>query len=457
MNNKKYDIAVVGGGASGMTAAITAARLGADVIVIEKNDQVGKKLLATGNGRCNFTNTEIGKGQYFSDGIELLVPLLSGYGTADAVSFFESLGIVSYENKDGGCYPYSNRAKDVKDCFDAALRKEKVTVRCNTSVRKIAADAHEDGFVITAVMTGDAAEKNATGNHTGSKGGPDAGRVTVSASACILATGGMAAPKSGSTGDGYYYAKSFGHTIIEPHPALVGLVCADKIIQQLAGLRTKATVSLLVDGRPVREEYGEVQFNKDGLSGIPVMSLSRLATDSRMAYNTPVLSLNLFPPTMDEEESMKLLAELVSVKGRGKSVFESLCGLLADKLRAAVLSKAGINKDAAAKGVTACELGRLHRTLCGLSFPVTGSKGYDAAQATAGGIPLDEVDMGSFASLKQDGLYLCGELLDVDGICGGYNLHFAWASGEAAGRAAAREAKEKRRDIALRTGSGKKD
>ena len=422
MKDKIYDIAVVGGGAAGMAAAITAARLNADVIVLEKNDIVGKKLLSTGNGRCNFTNRLIGVGQYFSDDKKRLAPLLSAYGTSEAVRFFGELGMISRENKDGGYYPYSNKAKDVRACFDTALRQAGVSVAFSASVRKVVA---EDGdFMITVAAM------------------PEGNKAKVRAKSCILATGGMAAPKSGSTGDGYYYAKCFGHTTIEPHPALVGLLCEKKELVKLSGLRARAGVSLLLNGAAVRKEYGEVQFNRDGLSGIPVMSLSRLATDGRNTKKSVEISLDLFPPGLEPDDSPELLMDLFYKKGEGKSILEVLTGLLTEELSLAVLSVSRLKADAAAKDVTDTELFRLHSVMSDMRFPVTGAKGFASAQVTAGGVPLSEVDMITFASLKQNGLYLCGELLDVDGICGGYNLHFAWASGQAAGRAAAKKVKE---------------
>ncbi len=435
MAQKKIcDIAVVGGGAAGITAAITAKDAGADVVLLEKNPFVGKKILSTGNGRCNFTNAVMDEDKYFSDDRSGLRKLLASFQTEQAVLFFRRLGIVARKTPDGYYYPISNRAKDVRSCLENALRMRSIPVMTDTSVRKIkkapvsAAKAatdtgHEGGYVIQTV-SGDTKKE-------------------LYAKTVILATGGMAAPKSGSTGDGYYFARGLGHSVIAPHPALVKLICEDKCLSALSGLRARADVRLLIDGQICCHEYGEVQFNRDGLSGIPVMSQSRLATVALDRKQSVRLLLNLFPEDLSEDEQRLLLEELLFTSGHGKTVPEALGGLLAEELISVVLKKADLSKawaQTAASDLSKTEVDRLFFVMEELPFTVTGSKGFDAAQTTAGGIPLQEVDWDTLESKFSPGLYFCGEVLDVDGICGGYNLHFAWAGGVCAGSAAAKRA-----------------
>ncbi len=413
-----YDVAVIGGGAAGIPAALYAKEAGCDVVIIEKNPLLAKKILSTGNGRCNFTNDRMDAECYYSNDADCIPGILADYDTAAAVHFFDRLGIVSRRTTDGYYYPYSNRAKDVRGAMEAAVRCGGVAVRLQTTVTEVLSGENNAFLIRMKDLGGNISE--------------------TTAKCCILSTGGKAAPKSGSTGDGYKIAEAFGHTMVRTVPALVRLTCKGKSLRRLAGLRARATVHLFIDGQEARQEYGEVQFNADGLSGIPVMSLSRLALGALAEKKDAIITLDVFPPEYVEEEKRKLLEDLLYRYGLGKTLDEALNGLMAESLTDAVLSAAGLNGETEAAKTRPSDVFRLYQAMCSLAFPVTGSKGYDAAQTTAGGVPLREIDPRTFASKKKIGLYLCGELLDVDGICGGYNLHFAWASGTAAGIAAAK-------------------
>ncbi len=425
---KIYDVAVIGGGAAGMTAAITAADAGARVVLVEKNPIVGKKILSTGNGRCNFTNAAMDADKFYTPDRGFVQSLLASFDTEDAIQLFRRLGIVARRTPDGYFYPNSNRAKDVRECMEVALRQRGITILRDTSVRKVEQEKAPDDSMLKYYRMA-------------TKRGDNSG-VILSKTA-IIATGGMAAPKSGSTGDGYYFAKTLGHSVVPTHPALVRLICDDDRLDALSGLRVRAGVSLEVDGRTYFGEHGEVQFNADGLSGIPVMSLSRLATVGIDAEKNVRILLNLFPEDLTPEKGRALLADLLYTKGWGKNVLEALGGLLPTELVSVLLHNAASNGDLSLS--SACDLSpndfeRLAAAMEGLSFLVTGSKGFDAAQTTAGGIPPRELSPSTLESLLSPGLYFCGEVVDVDGICGGYNLHFAWASGVCTGKAAAKRA-----------------
>lgn len=419
MMDKTFDVIVIGGGAAGLCAAIGANAAGADVAVIEKNHFVGKKILSTGNGRCNFTNAKLGKEQFFSGSPEQVERIIDAFDTQSAVDFFASIGIASVQ-RDGYYYPFTNRAKDVNACFALELRRRNITVFNDMTVRQIRYDNAGSGrsFFVQAKS--------------------EDGRKNFFAKCVVLAVGGLAAPKSGTTGDGYAFAESFGHTIIPTQPALVGLRCLDKKLKGLAGLRARAHFSLLVEGKIVYKETGEIQFNKDGLSGIPVLSASRLAMGALASKRDVQIELSFLPALPGS--SVEELHARCYVNGWGKSIFEALEGLLATELIKAILNELQIDPDREANTLKEKEIARIANRIEHFSFRVTGSKGYEFAQTTAGGVDLSEVEVTSMESKKQEGLFLAGEILDADGICGGYNLHFAWATGNIAGTAAARKA-----------------
>ncbi len=395
------DIIIIGAGASGLMAALTAAEAGASVLVLEKMKQPGRKLLATGNGRCNFTNLRQEPSCYRSDTPDLAWEIYSGVPAAETVEIFERLGIPA-RSRGGYLYPMAEQARAVLQALTNACQRavSPVKFRFNTEVTAIRREDRR--FLVYS------------------------GNYPYEASCVVLAAGGKASPVYGADGAGYRLAESFGLPVTKLSPALTGIRCKEQaLFLALNGVRVQASLRLR-DGFDSYTESGEVQFAKDSLSGIPAFQLSRYVGRSESGE---------LPVTIDfvpEMTSGQLAAELArrGVSASQESAAGAFLGILPEK---------------AANVLEQCGAGKSPEDLAALAkyFPVTaiGVRGYEDAQVTAGGVPLSVINPATAECLKQPGLYLTGELLDVDGICGGYNLQWAWTTGILAGRAAAARAK----------------
>ncbi len=382
-------VLIIGGGAAGMTAAIQASQSGAQVTVIEHKDRIGKKILSTGNGKCNFTNARMEAACYRSLDPAFPMEVINRFGVRETLDFFRSLGIYPRE-RSGYYYPASNQASSVLDVLRLALAEHNVNVICEE------APAH-----IEKTSKGSFRIRTAAHSYT--------------ADALILATGGRAAPKTGSDGSGYVLAKAFGHRIIRPLPALVQLKCAEPYFKQLAGIRTEANVELLADNSPVASDQGELQLTAYGISGIPVFQVSRYASEYLERGAKVTARLDLLPGISSGDLRSYLEAHTP----------DRYIGLCNKNLMQLLWKLSGGSKE---------EFARL---LKDFRVRVTGTNGFDSAQVTAGGVDVREIDPATMMSRLVDGLYFAGELMDVDGICGGYNLQWAWSSGAIAGRSAA--------------------
>ncbi len=403
-------ILIIGGGAAGMAAAIAAARRApeADVTILERMDRVGKKILATGNGRCNLTNMEASLPHFYSKDRGALKYALEGMEPAVVLDFFRSLGLMCQEEEEGRVYPYSKQASMVLDVLLQALDGLNIRVECGSAVKEIVRSQ------------GRFAVKTAEGK-------------SYPADGVILACGGKAASKLGSDGSGYALAKAMGHSCTPLYPALVAFKCDMKDHGGLKGIRARAGLTLLAGEKILGEENGEVQFTEHGLSGIPAMQLSGRLSDLRKGETCTAL-VDLFPH-MDHD---MLLQELKARKSQD-TLENLLLGTVHKRLAYAVLKSAGLSPlSRPCVTLTNTELRRLANTLKAWPFRVTDTQGWENAQVTGGGIPLREIDLDTMQSLRQPGLYLAGEVLDVIGDCGGFNLHWAWCSGIRAGEAAAK-------------------
>lgn len=404
-----YDIAVIGGGASGLAAAVSAAdRIapGGRAAILEKNPRVGKKLLATGNGRCNLTNRNADAAAYRGDSA-FLTQILNRYPPRKILDCFSGMGLVCRELDGGRIYPYSLQASSVLNVLRRRLERSRVETLCGFSVQTIRAGS--SGFTIFA----------------------QDGRAAA-ARRIILAAGGSACPQSGSCGDGCGLARSFGHSVTELSPALVPVKTDPALVKPLRGLRFPARAVLNTNGKALAESSGEVQFTENALSGICIFDLSRYvsrAKDSRKAE----IVLDLIPEYPAERAAEYLIR--TARRDRTLSCAELAGGIFGKALGTELARRAFAGRVSGSAAESDPAL--LARTAKRLSFPVRGTFGWDRAQVTAGGVPLCEVDP-DMQSRFQPGLFLCGELLDADGICGGYNLHWAWSTGFAAGAAAAR-------------------
>lgn len=401
-------VLVIGGGAAGLMAAIKAAEAGAFVTLWEGGEEPGKKLLATGNGRCNFTNLSLEAAPFRTEHPALLKPLLSTFSPEDAVAFFRRLG-VEPQVRNGYVYPRSGQAASIRDALVWRTRELSVQMECGRKVEAICRTSR--GFRVQA------------GTH----------RITVPA--VVLAAGGSAAPATGSDGSGHRLAVGLGHSLVPVTPALVPLTAKGFPFRKTAGVRTQARVSLLVHDQFQAADTGEVQLTEFGVSGIPVFQVSRFASRALAEGKRTELRLDFFPE--ETEESMRMQWRQRKQAHPAWRSGDFLNGLLPRKLSETLLSCAGISLTDTWEQISEKKLERLLALCKGLPAEITGTKGLGAAQACAGGVPLTEVKE-SLESRLVPGLFLAGELLDVDGICGGYNLHWAWTSGRLAGRGAAR-------------------
>lgn len=403
-------IGIIGGGASGIMAAIAAARTArqAKVILLEHKDRVGKKILSTGNGRCNLTNELMNTDCFRSEDMLSVKAVLDQFGYPETIHFFESLGLI-IKSKNGYVYPRCEQAASVLDLL--VLELTRLGVEIHTGVHVIDLSRGKKGFRILT-------DEN-----------------PFFADRVILAAGGRAAKVLGSDGSGYTLARKMGHSMIPVVPALVQLKVRRHPFAKAAGVRTDAKVTALVDKRVVAEDTGELQITGYGISGIPVFQISRYIADALYKKMCAQVVVD-FLPEYDEDEVYGLL--MTRLKGReDMTVGEYLTGIFQKKLIPDILSLAGIRVHEEMKKLREDDIRRLAHSCKHSVLTIEDTNGFDNAQVCAGGVPLREIDCSSMQSRCADGLYLAGELLDTDGICGGYNLQWAWATGYIAGTHAA--------------------
>ena len=411
-------VVVVGGGAAGLMAAIAAAKQGAKVTLLEKNKQVGKKILVTGNGRCNLTNRDQSPDHYRSAESDFAAQVLSRVGMQDILKKFTEFGIFT-KNRNGYLYPYSDQAASVAEVLRLEAEHRGVKLALNTEAQAITRE--ENSFRVQTEGW------------------------SYPADAVILTCGSKAAPETGSDGGGYRLAESLGHRIIKPLPALVQLRCKEKFYEKLAGVRMDARVELYTEERLLASDQGEVQFTKNGISGIPVFQVSRYAVRALDAGKKVRAVLNLMP-MFDEAQFLTFLKDRAE-KNPYKTGEQFLTGLFPAKTSACVLERSGLGKSGKKAGDwTDAEFAKLTRTVTQFETEITGSGDFTQAQVCSGGADTREVNPDTMESRKVPGLYLAGELLDVDGACGGYNLQWAWSSGWLAGVSAASAGEEEMYD-----------
>ncbi|KAF0194728.1 MAG: hypothetical protein FD169_1665 [Bacillota bacterium] len=395
----QYDVAIIGGGAAGLVAAIAARRRGANVVILEKNKKIGKKILATGNGRCNLGNDDLSLKHFVSQDLPLVEQVLCQFDGPTALSFFRQLGL-EFVYEEGRIYPRSKQAAAVLEVLRHELEHLGVRMIIEAPVTSIT--PFEGDFTIGYGQ-----------------------KQTLQTQSVILSTGGKAGPQLGSTGEGYALAMQFGHQVLEPTPALVGLKLLSPFLKTLSGLRLEAKVSI-----PELEltETGEVIFTDYGLSGIPVFDMTRAIGTKKGLSMQICLATDVVSDKLFSEQLLQRFEQLGH-----KTAGDALVGFLPQQLIHAVIKTAGIAPDQPARKVRKIDVIHLAELLCCWQFPILGLNTWEQAQTTSGGIPLSEVDPSSLESKLVKGLYFAGEILDVHGRCGGYNLHWAWASGFVAG------------------------
>ncbi len=390
---------IIGGGASGLTAAIKASRNGNDVTIFEKNEKLGKKILITGNGKCNYWNENQDLKYYHSNGD--YTKIVNQLNLTKAHAFLDSIGIVPFI-KNGYYYPNSNQAMSVVNALvDEAINNGVKII--NEEVTNV--DKRDNKFIINNNYESDVV---------------------------IIATGGKAAPKTGSDGFGYELAKKFGHNIIKPLPALVGLETEGNL-KELSGIRLIGEVNLFINNDFIQKEFGEIQINDYGFSGIPIMQLSSNAIKAINEDKNVSISINLLPNIADDILGLRSFLKVQDRHLNNKIISQILDQLFNYKLSNYLLKISKIDNDSKIEKLTNDDLDLLCHNILNFNFKVLKDHGFDNAQTTSGGVDLKEINLDTLESNIAKGLYFCGEVLDVDGACGGYNLSFAWITGLIAG------------------------
>lgn len=409
MGNK---VGIVGAGASGMTAAITAAREGAEVTLFEKNDRAGKKILATGNGKCNLSNLEFNLDQYYCEDKEKLQKQFDLFPVWETLSFFESMGLM-VKSKNGYIYPYSEQASAVLDILRIELKRHKIKVMTDTEIRDVIYSNKNKKFVLE-----DQNSKNYYFDRV------------------ILSCGSPASLKKGEGKTGYEIAGKLGHKIKPLVPGLVQLKSNDSFIKALKGVRCQAGLKLIVSGQEEACEKGELQFTEYGISGIPVFQISRIAAYALKQNKSVDVIVNFFP---DQEEKMfAYLCRLRYETMPDKTLEEYLVGTQNKKINMIMIKQAGMHPQMRAEEAGWKKIRGMMLNYQAFPIHICDVNSMDKAQICAGGVDYSQVNESMQSDLVK-GLYFTGEMIDVDGKCGGYNLQWAWTSGYIAGMNAARE------------------
>ncbi len=404
-----YELAIVGGGASGLAAAVMARRLGASTVLLERGARVGKKLLATGNGRCNLTNTSASPADYFG-GVPVMAGAMAAFPPASVMDFFESLGILCLKTRGARVFPLCDQASAVLDALRYAVSESGGEILCGFEAVRI---EKKDVFRIASAD----------------------GRQ-VAARRVILATGGPASPSVGGTDAGFALFRQMNHRITRLLPALTQLETMVEPIRALKGIRIDGGISLFVNGKPVSSDSGDILFTEYGLSGTAVMAVSRFAAIALAEGHRVEASVSALE--RPGEAVMRLVKSRAASMPR-RTLEDFLTGVANKRLGQTLMKAAGalpLTREAGT--LTDAEIREIARRLVDFRLTVTGTRGFSSAQVTAGGVDAGEFSPDTLESHRVPGLYASGEALDVDGPCGGYNLQWAWASGLFAAQNAAK-------------------
>jgi len=398
-------VAIVGGGAAGLMAAIHVARKDVHIDVYEQGKEVGRKILASGNGRCNVSNTSLSSADYYGRHPSFVNPALKRFDYPDFEKFCLGLGLVLDAKPDGRVYPLSNEARSVHEALRREALRRGVNLLTETAVERV--DKSGVSFV---VATSGGAERY--------------DRV-------LIAAGSPAAPQLGGGTGGLALAQHLGHTVVDPYPTLVGLHLPGSLHERLSGLKMEARVTLYIDGRAAQRVEGDLLFTRYGVSGFAVLDVSTEASQALMQKRAVTLGFHLLPGY--ERQGVVALLQKLAKASPWLSVEALLHGLLPLKLVRAMLAVLRIDGQTRSSELDAKAWRKLAATICDWRFSVMGTHGYRHAETAGGGVDTEEVDAKTMESRIVPGLFFAGEVLDIVGRRGGYNLHFAWASGKLAG------------------------
>lgn len=394
-------IGIIGGGAAGIMAALQIK--GHEVHIFERNDRIGKKLLATGNGRCNYTNLNMGPEYYHGEERDFVKTALNYFGKEETIDFFKSHLMLSTSIENGRTYPVTLKASSVLNLFLRELEKKNIYIHTNYFLRQI--EKTKGGFKLQF---------------------KDEEPFYVDR--VVFATGGMSMPVSGSDGNGYRILKSLGHTLVEPFPGLVQVKLKSKFLRHLAGTKVVGEVRLIKDGKVIGREEGDLLFTKYGISGPPILDLSRKVGEnlnSKLYMEIPFVN-NL-------EKGFESFA-VNAFNNSDSTLGEFIEGVCDKKFLRVVEALIKIDKNTPLRDINDSLRGKIIKVLHSTRFEVEGLNGYGESQVTCGGISTEEVNSETMESNIVKGLYLVGEVLDVDGDCGGYNIQWAFSSAALCGK-----------------------
>jgi predicted Rossmann fold flavoprotein len=493
-------IGIIGGGAAGMIAAITAARtakqqnIEADITLFDTNKLLGKKILSTGNGRCNLTNAELDVSKYHSNNLQFVAEALDEFGLKETIDFFMEIGVLT-KSKEGYVYPRSNQASTVRELLEntvqslgikVCLNATVTDIFCSNNIDKNSKKAHQiqdekdtakqivpnkpktattisfnklnrDSYELKEDNTKSnfffgvvydyidylSTKTNNKGNKLAKEKNLEKGKKsekevvvhkdnTIGFDKIILTAGGQASNISGSNGIGYKMARKLGHDIIPIVPALVGLKVKNNPLKLATGVRIEAIVTAVIEGDEIAKDCGELQVTDYGISGIPTFQISSFIARALLNKQRAVVKID-FAPDMTEELLAHLLVRY-KLKNPNQAIRMVLHGIFPDKLVSAILAKENIDDWKQLREIKPSELEKIVHSLKNIELMIDDTNDFKNAQVCAGGINVTEVNANTMQSKLVQGLYFAGEVLDVDGICGGYNLQWAWSSGYVAGK-----------------------
>ena len=411
---KKYDIAVIGAGASGFCAAIEAARNNGliKIVLLDRMPRAGKKILVTGNGRCNMTNINATAEKY--NNALFVSSVFQKFDVLSNLNFFESMGLLTFHDSEGRVYPMSNTASSVIDVLRFEAERLGVDTMCDFRADEIR--KHNSSFVING---------------------------EIEASAVIIACGGKAAPVHGSDGSGYRLLEAMGHKITSAYPSLVQIKTEQDFVKQLKGIRINAKLAAMSCGVKIAESDGEILFADYGISGIAAMEISKFA--AMHCRNDCYIELDMLPQVSFE----RIIDVITKICDSNPSLpLENLLvGLLPKRLGQAVCKEAAdLKLNEPVSSLSKCSINSIANTIKHKKIKITGTNGFDQAQVTAGGADTSSFNSDDLSSKLCRGLFACGEILDIDSGCGGFNLQWAWSSGRLAGISAAKAVRKKKYD-----------
>jgi len=404
-------IAIIGGGASGLMAALFAARSGANVTIYEHNNGVGKKILASGNGRCNIINTTASYEDYAGTDPQFVTYPLKQLSFGYFEKFCHSIGLLLDIKEDGRCYPLSNEAKSVLIALKSAVSDAGVKIMTEAHVNRV---SKKDTQFLIETMSDKSTYDNV-----------------------LIATGSEAAPQLGATTDGYSFASTFGHEILHTYPSLVQLHLNSKNHHKMAGVKTVAEVTLIIDGKSKEKLQGDILFAAYGISGLAILDISQKASYALHNKQRVSIALNLLPRY--DRASLAGIIEKLFTSVPKHDVHTALCGLIPAKIATYLLEDASIALTTTVSALSPKEIKKIAHLIGEWKFEVSDTHGFKHAEVSGGGVSTAQVNNKTMESKLVEGLYFAGEVLDVVGKRGGYNFNFAWASGMIAGKEMAKK------------------